>query len=950
MGWHYSNGGGSGYAWSGLNTYNQHCALVSGLTPGTAIIKIFVKAAGYNTGTVSTRLACWAAGGSAVAQSATFSMADGSEATQYSYEKSVSSPHVMSGSSVWVGLYRSPSESHIMETDSGSGDGYRKTNTSSFPSIASMSGYNTDSNDEPYVGVFTIAAPSAPNSQSVSRNSDTSQTIQWNRTASSDDPYYTQYLERWDNNTGSWYVIYTLTTDYTSTGTNSYTDTTTVANRQYRYRVRAWNDAGYSSYAYTDYIHTTPAKPTNVVATRDGSNVEITWTDNSYYEDLFRIQRRESTDEGETWGSWSDLTTETTGTTSTTDTSPYTYGQYRVQAEEGTYQTPTLLSGYTESNEVVTLSTPDAPTGLSPNSGVVFDADEAKTFLWNHNPTDQTAQTKYSLTYKVSGGSYPGTDPYDEETSTNEYVEIPASTFTNGNDYVWKCKTWGDYSTGSAYSDEATFKCVSRPVGTLTDPTAVSNYNYSELTVEWTYTQAESEDQKTYLCKLYDSGDTLLESKQVSQVVTTGNTGSCTFDTALENDTTYTVTLQVQEDNGLWSAETEVEFTTEFLEPMQPTISLSLNEDSGSIDVTITNPEVVTEYTEESTQDTYIDSDNSGVNYDDNGQLQLEDDTAGGTTLKRILLDFDLSFFVGKTIVSAQLNLYRKTALTPGIDSAVNYIKTSWDDSTVTHGTVPTLDTTDYDDHTHAAGDSESWDLTTLLEDIADETITDYEGLAVVPTTTDGSTDEFYDSTITDNEPELLVEISPLNADTDHNVLYRSVNGGDWEVVETGIPENTTVTDHIPNIGGNNNYYVQAVSDTPSTKNSEESDLDVEMIGMFFINGGNGFEDYVRLVGDISISEAINRNETIKQFAGRTYPVKYQGNSKIQQLSFSADCPITKYDDLVEILESVGDIFYRDWRGRWFYALLSGSKFDKKDNLAYQFSTNITRLNNNNGS
>ena len=412
----------------------------------------------------------------------------------------------------------------------------------------------------------------------------------------------------------------------------------------------------------------------------------------------------------------------------------------------------------------------------------------------------------------------------------------------------------------------------------------------------------------------------------------------------MENETTYTVTLQVQEDNGLWSAETEQEFTTEFLEPMQPSLYLTLNVESGSIDIDIVNPDVVTEYTEESTQDTYIDSDNSGTNYNDNGQLQLEDDTAGGTTLKRILLDFDLSFFVGKTIVSAQLNLYRKTTLTPGIDSAVNYIKTNWDETSVTHGTVPTLDTTDYDDHTHAAGDTESWDITSLVEDIADETITDFEGLAIVATTTDGSVDEFYDSTITDNEPELLIEISPLNAETDHNVLYRSINNGTWEIVEDNIPKNTTVTDYIPSIGGNNNYYVQAVSDTPSTNNSDESDLDVILTGMFFVNGGNGFENYVRLVGDISISESINRNEIIKQFAGRTYPVKYQGNSKVQQLAFSADCPITKYDDLVEIIESVGDIFYRDWRGRWFYALLSGCKFDKKDNLAYQFSCTITRL------
>jgi len=621
--------------------------------------------------------------------------------------------------------------------------------------------------------------------------------------------------------------------------------------------------------------------------------------------------------------------------------------QYAVRAKE---TAQTLYSSYVWSNEVVVLSAPDAPTGLSPDGGV-FEASEAKEFLWNHNPTDNTDQTQFSLQYKVSGGSYPGTPQVDEEVQTEESYEFAGSTFTNGNTYVYQVKTWGEYATGSDWSDEATFKCVTRPVGTITDPSAVANYNYSELTVEWTYTQAESEDQKTYLCNLYDSGDSLLESKQVNSVVTSGSSGTCTFTTALENETNYKVTLQVQEDNGLWSTETEVEFTTEFLQPTKPSISLALNEDSGSIDITITNPEVVTEYQQDSTQDTYIDNDNSTTNYNDNGQLQLEDDTTGGTTIKRILLDFDLSSFIGKTIVDAQLTLFRKTALTPGINSAVNYITTSWDETTVTHGTAPTLDGTDYDDHTHAAGDSESWDVTDLVTDVADETITDYEGMAIVATTTDGSTDEFYDSTITDNEPALLIEIAPENADTDHNLLYRSVNGGDWELVTSEeIPPNTTVTDYIPNIGGNNNYYAQAVSDTPSTNNSYESDLDVEMVGMFFINGGNGFEDYVRLVGDISISEAINRSETIKQFAGRTYPVKYQGNSKVQQLSFSADCPITKYDDLVDILESIGDIFYRDWRGRWFYALLSGSKFDKKDNLAYQFSTNITRLNNNNGS
>lgn len=776
--WVYSNGSGtpSSYTWSGINSLNQHASALT-LPSNCAVTKLTAYAAAKSVA-VNTRLVLWNVGGSAIVQSSTFSMPVGSESVGGQAWRITSTTHtvISSGGTYWVGLYRNPAGQHIMGVDSGGQNAYRKTNTAGFPSVSSMSGYSTHSGREASVGAFYITPPSAPSGISVTRNSDNSQKIDYTRNASTDQPVYYQTIERWDNITNNWYAIYNNSGDYTVGGSSSYTDNTTVANRQYKYRIAAWNSAGWSSYSSTVTIHTTPAAPTNVTATRTGGNVEVEWDDNSYNEDIFRIQRRESTDGGDTWGSWSDLTTEGTGTTSTTDVSPYSYGQYRVRAEEGTYQSPTLLSDYGESNEVVTLSTPDAPTGLSPDGGV-FDADEAKTFSWNHNPTDNTAQTKFSLTYKLSGGSYPGTDPYDEESETDEYKEIPASTFTNGNDYVWKCKTWGEYSTGSAYSSESTFKTVSRPVGTITDPTIVSDYAYSSLTVTWTYTQAESEDQKQYLCKLYDSSDTLLETKQVSQVVTTGNSGTCTFDYTLEDSETYTVTLQVQEDNGLWSTETEVEFDTAFATPPTPTISLSLEVESGSISVSITNP------------------------------------TPGG-------------------------------------------------------GEVA----------------------------------------------------------------------------TDHNILYRSIDGGSWEVVQSAIPENTTVTDYIPSVGGNNNYYVEAVSATPSSANSAESDLDVELTGMFFINGGNGFEDYVRLVGDISISENINRDETIKQFAGRTYPVKYQGNSKIHSFSFSADCPVTKYDNLVEILESIGDIFYRDWRGRWFYALLSGSKFDIKDPQAYQFNTNVTRL------
>lgn len=937
MGWHYSNGGGAGYAWSGLNTYNQHCALISGLTPGTAITKLKVKAAGYS-GAVATRLVAWGPSSlSVITQSSSFTMADGNESTQYTYERSVGS-HVMSGTSIWVGLYRNPSGSHIMETTSGSGSGYRKTNTSSFPNVASMSGYNTDSNDEPYVGVFMIATPYDPTSASVTRVSDTSQTIQWTRNANSDRPVDTQYVERWDNVSGNWYLKKTITTDYESNGSHSWTDTTTVANRYYRYRIRAKNDAGYSGYEYTSYINTTPASPTNVVAVRNGANVDISWTDNSTNEDQFRIQRRESTDGGETWGSWADMSPATVaaGNTSTTDTSPYTYGQYRVRAEE---TTNSLDSSYAESNEVLTLATPDAPTGLDITGGSVFDATEDKIFIWNHNPTDGTPQTKYSLQYRIVGaGSW--TTYADEVANENEYITIPGSTFSNGEDYEWQVKTWGTYTTGSDWSNVDLFFTVTKPEATITDPTAVSNYGYSSLELDWTYTQSESESQIQYLAKLYNSDDLLLESSYGTSIVAAGGNDTHVFDYVLENSTNYKITLQVECENELWSEETEVEFTTEFLQPTKPTFELSINEEQGSISIDITNPEVIVDYNEESSQDTYVDSDNASTNYNDD-DLQLQN-TAGA--VKTILLDFDLSFFVGKTIVSADLQLYRKTTLTPGIDSKVNYIKTAFDESTVTYGTIPTLDTTDHDDHTHTSGDSETWDLTTLLEDIADETITDYQGLAVIATTTDGSSDEFYDNSNVGLEPVMVIEISPENAETDYNRVYRSKNNESWELVQDNIPVNTSIIDYIPSISGNNNYYVQAVSVTPSINNSDQSDIDLLLYGMFFINGGAGYEEIAKLFGDVNISETVNRNETYKNFYGRNYPVKYQGRGLNQSIILSIDCPISKRDILETIIEYIGNVFYRDWRGRHFKCILVNPKFDSKSPEAYQFTVQIIRL------
>lgn len=778
MPWSYNQGSGTppSYTYSALNTYNQHAAPIS-LTNGWAITKLKVYAAGYS-GSVSTRLALWQAGGNNLAQSSTFTMASGSTSVggQYWYEKDITPYKITSSTTYWVGLYRNPSGGHIFGVESSSGNGYRKTNTSGFPAISSMSGYSTHSGREPHIAVFYITSPDPVTSQSASRVSDNQLTVSFTNNHSTDQPYTSLYIERWDNITGSYYNLATIGSP---TSSSSYTDNTTVANRYYKYRIRAWNAAGYSSYAETNYVNTTPAAPSSVTATRSGSNVELTWSDNSNNEDQFRIQKRESTDEGATWGSWGSDDTVALGNESYTDTSPYTYGQYRIRAEE---TTQSLYSSYVESNEVVTLAAPNAPTGLNPN-GTYFDADLDKTFYWTHNPTDSTDQTKFSLRYRESGDAWPGTPQLEEESSTNEYHEFLLSStpvFTNGTNYEWQTATWGDYATESDWSDTATFSCYETPIGTVTNPTEVGDYGYSELTVTWTYTQGDGLSQSQYLCKLYDENDTLLESKQVSSTVTSGNSGTCTFDYTLSNSIDYKVTLKTQSTtSGIWSAISEVEFTTSFQQPPIPIITTAFNPSSASVSIAIVNP---------------------------------------------------------------------------------------------------------------SAGVGE--------------------------------------------------------ADTSYNDIYRSIDGGEtYELALTNIPINTTTTDYVPLLNSDNYYYALAVSEVPSSIASTPVSIDCSLTGAYIFNSEANYSNHIVLTGNNSLSEKIERENKVIQFEGRTYPVKYQGTSISQTLTFSSDLSLSNYDTLVDIIQYTGDIMYRDYLGRRFTCNINNATFNKiETGHAYQFSCNIERV------
>jgi hypothetical protein len=230
------------------------------------------------------------------------------------------------------------------------------------------------------------------------------------------------------------------------------------------------------------------------------------------------------------------------------------------------------------------LQAPNPPSNLTPNA-TAFDATNSKMFTWQHNPLDGSTQTAYSIQYKVNGGSYPGTPQVNGTASSISAHTFAGTTFTNNTTYKYQVKTKGAYSSYSAWSTEMTFYASTTPVGTITSPTAISNYASSTLTVNWSYTDADSNAQVQYMAKLYDENDTLLETKNAASAAT-----SVVFDTKLANLTSYYLTLEVQDSTGLWSAINGVNFTTTFAVPPTPTIILIPDELTGTVQIAITNP------------------------------------------------------------------------------------------------------------------------------------------------------------------------------------------------------------------------------------------------------------------------------------------------------------------------------------------------------------------------
>jgi fibronectin type 3 domain-containing protein len=189
----------------------------------------------------------------------------------------------------------------------------------------------------------------APTGLSAVSVSDTQVDLTWQDNSASETGYK---IERSTSGSLGFSQIDTVGADE-----EEYSDTTVEEYIQYCYRVRAYNDTGNSDYSNVSCSTSLLAAPTNLTAVPLSSTViKLTWTDNTPYEDGYKIERQ---------GSWSEVGDVGAGITEYLDTglSGGTSYTYRVRAyADGTY------SAYS-ATETTSTFTPIEATSVSMTIG-----------------------------------------------------------------------------------------------------------------------------------------------------------------------------------------------------------------------------------------------------------------------------------------------------------------------------------------------------------------------------------------------------------------------------------------------------------------------------------------------------------------------------------------------------------------------------------------------------
>lgn len=422
-----------------------------------------------------------------------------------------------------------------------------------------------------------ILAPNAPTGASRSRSSDTRHTVSWSATFSGARPLSRFRIQRHDGlRNSTWRTVTTV-----ASSSRSWTDTSTIYNTRYRWRIRAENDAGSSAWDYTSFISTTPPiARTPTVRHQGGDNLVTVNRGGTNFNVRCTVQHQ-SAAVGGSWSGWSTIHTTSsitakngTVTVRHVDVDNTRRHRYRTRYENVT-DSPTLQGPWSDASSIIELlAQPNAPTGLSPN-GQTLDSAAGWNARWTHNSVDGTEQTRVEFRSRISGGEWVNAT---RNQSSELWDGLFASRLEGGSYTEWQVRTWGEFPDPSPWSAIATVYGSEKPQATITEPEDGAVLAGSSVAAAWEFFDPESTTQAQWEATLYDGFDAPMEFRSGS-----GPTYAAAFLEQLDDDTTYQVGVRVRDGDRLWSDEVRTTFSTEFALPPAPTFSAFFDPESGAV-------------------------------------------------------------------------------------------------------------------------------------------------------------------------------------------------------------------------------------------------------------------------------------------------------------------------------------------------------------------------------
>lgn len=383
--------------------------------------------------------------------------------------------------------------------------------------------------------------PTAPESASVIRVSDTSQTVSWVRGSDADNCWTGVSVER-QTDGGDWVSVYNGDTVGTS-----WSDTSTNAGHAYAYRVRGKNPAGTSSAVTAGTVYTTPSAPTGVTASAaSATTATVDASGKSKYVDSYEIQRK-------TTGDWESVSTVTS--LPATVTTAVGSNTFRVRAKKGD-----LLSEWAESNSITTVVKPLAPTITGLSSRYLVGA--TATFVWIPNHPDGSEQTQAQVEVTVPAGTV-STSTVSGALTSHIIANLVAGT------YKVRVRTHGLSSEWGEWSSYSTFDVFAAPTASITSP-ATEGASVDRLPLSVTWEASDATGIQSQLLELLSASGEVLYSTKPASTARSASIG--VRDYQLSNGTTYSLRLTVTAGSSFTATATR-SFRTGWTAPAAPVLN-----------------------------------------------------------------------------------------------------------------------------------------------------------------------------------------------------------------------------------------------------------------------------------------------------------------------------------------------------------------------------------------